>query len=100
MWTRTTGAAELWRQAGAWLGEHPVEDAPLLAEVAHLLATDRDRGARVRLVERRVRRRGWGVRPGTAAQPAPDTDASCRSERSGAVARRQRGRRGRAGRAR
>lgn len=39
-WTRTTGAAELWRQAGAWLGEHPVENAPLLAEVGHLLATD------------------------------------------------------------
>ena len=39
-WTQTTDAAELWRQAGAWLGEHPVENAPLLAEVAHLLATD------------------------------------------------------------
>ena len=39
-WTRTTDAAELWRGAGSWLGEHPVENAPLLAEVAHLLATD------------------------------------------------------------
>ena len=39
-WTQTTDAAELWRDAGAWLGEHPVENAPLLAEVAHLLATD------------------------------------------------------------
>ena len=39
-WTQTTDAAELWRRAGPWLGEHPVENAPLLAEVAHLLATD------------------------------------------------------------
>ena len=39
-WTQTTDAAELWRHAGPWLGEHPVENAPLLAEVAHLLATD------------------------------------------------------------
>jgi len=39
-WTRTSDAAELWRRAGPWLGEHPVENAPLLAEVAHLLATD------------------------------------------------------------
>ncbi|MCY4728599.1 hypothetical protein NYO98_20120 [Nocardioides sp. STR2] len=39
-WTQTTDAAELWRHAGPWLGEHPVEDAPLLAEVGHLLATD------------------------------------------------------------
>ena len=39
-WTRTSGAAELWRRAGPWLGEHPVENAPLLAEVAHLLARD------------------------------------------------------------
>jgi hypothetical protein len=39
-WTRTTDAAELWRRAGAWLGENPVENAPLLAEAAHLLATD------------------------------------------------------------
>jgi hypothetical protein len=38
-WTRTTDAAELWRHAGPWLGEHPVENVPLLAEVAHLLAT-------------------------------------------------------------
>jgi hypothetical protein len=39
-WRRTTDAAELWRRAEAWLGEHPVENAPLLAEVGHLLATD------------------------------------------------------------
>ena len=39
-WAQTTDAAELWRRAGAWLGERPVENAPLLAEVAHLLATD------------------------------------------------------------
>ena len=39
-WTQTTDAVELWRDAGSWLGEHPVENAPLLAEVAHLLATD------------------------------------------------------------
>jgi len=39
-WSRTTDAAELWRDAGSWLGAHPVENAPLLAEVAHLLATD------------------------------------------------------------
>ena len=39
-WRRTTDAAELWREAGSWLGAHPVENAPLLAEVAHLLATD------------------------------------------------------------
>ena len=37
-WEETTDAAELWRRAGTWLGEHPVENAPLLAEVAHLLA--------------------------------------------------------------
>jgi len=37
-WDETTDAAELWRRAGTWLGEHPVENAPLLAEVAHLLA--------------------------------------------------------------
>ena len=39
-WAQTTDAAELWRRAGACLGERPVENAPLLAEVAHLLATD------------------------------------------------------------
>jgi hypothetical protein len=39
-WTQTADAAELWRLAGPWLGEHPVENAPLLAELAHLLATD------------------------------------------------------------
>ncbi|MBD3927287.1 hypothetical protein IEZ26_21880 [Nocardioides cavernae] len=39
-WTQTTDAAELWRRAGPWLGEQPVENAPLLAEVAHLLVTD------------------------------------------------------------
>ena len=39
-WVQTTDAAELWHRAGQWLGEHPVENAPLLAEVAHLLATD------------------------------------------------------------
>ncbi|MGF9759010.1 hypothetical protein AAII07_27815 [Microvirga sp. 0TCS3.31] len=39
-WRQTTDAGGLWRDAGSWLGEHPVENAPLLAEVAHLLATD------------------------------------------------------------
>ena len=39
-WAQTTDAAELWHRVGQWLGEHPVENAPLLAEVAHLLATD------------------------------------------------------------
>ena len=39
-WTLTTDAAELWHRTGAWLGEHAVENAPLLAEVGHLLATD------------------------------------------------------------
>lgn len=39
-WTLTTDAAELWRRTEAFLGEQPVENAPLLAEVAHLLATD------------------------------------------------------------
>jgi hypothetical protein len=39
-WHRTTDAAELWHAAGPWLAEHPVENAPLLAELGHLLATD------------------------------------------------------------
>lgn len=39
-WHLTTDAAELWRAAGPWLAEHPVENAPLLAEVGHLLATE------------------------------------------------------------
>ena len=39
-WTHTTDAAELWRRTESWLGEHAVENAPLLAEVGHLLATD------------------------------------------------------------
>lgn len=37
-WHQTDDAAELWRQAGPWLAEHPLENAPLLAEVAHLCA--------------------------------------------------------------
>ncbi|MCP3421508.1 hypothetical protein [Nocardioides pinisoli] len=38
-WRLTSDAAELWHRAGPWLAEHPLENAPLLAEVAHLLAT-------------------------------------------------------------
>lgn len=39
-WHLTTDAAELWHAAGPWFSEHPVENAPLLAEIGHLLATD------------------------------------------------------------
>ncbi|WP_416952560.1 hypothetical protein ACNKF0_12515 [Nocardioides sp. T5] len=39
-WHLTTDAAVLWHAAGPCLAEHPVENAPLLAEVGHLLATD------------------------------------------------------------
>jgi hypothetical protein len=39
-WHRTTDADVLWHAAGTWLAEHPVENAPLLAEIGHLLATD------------------------------------------------------------
>ena len=39
-WHLTTDAAVLWHAAGGWLAEHLVENAPLLAEVGHLLATD------------------------------------------------------------
>ena len=37
-WHRTTDAIELWQAAGPWFSEHPVENAPLLAEIGHLLA--------------------------------------------------------------
>ncbi|NPC43912.1 hypothetical protein [Nocardioides sp. zg-1230] len=39
-WHHSTDAAELWHAAGPWLAEHPFENAPLLAEIGHLLATD------------------------------------------------------------
>lgn len=38
-WHLTTDVAELWREAGPWFAEQPVENAPLLAEIGHLLAT-------------------------------------------------------------
>ncbi len=39
-WHQTTDAAELWHASEPWLTEHAVENAPLLAEIGHLLATD------------------------------------------------------------
>ena len=38
-WHLTTDVDELWREAGPWFADQPVENAPLLAEIGHLLAT-------------------------------------------------------------